>query len=364
MSNNRQRLWIPDLAQEQFVPEPQFTPSQDIHLILPKAQMAGYFEVELIEAATGRVKEHYRFPNVITIHAMNAIGSSVRRVSQLMGNLFVGTGSTVPTPSDLKLEAPIDDTTSNGGFGDVSGYVTGSAHGPFLLGNPYHFIRKTRVFVEGEANGVLAELGFRWIGGAPEIQFNRALFKNSSGTPITITKTSADQLKIVYEMRMYPPTYQTSGSFVLAVAETTHSWTASAQWIDNGAAWGWGGLLNLMGVSWESFFVPDQVVASASIPQNPTGSAADWGWTGGVATDTRTIDSYVCGSFTVRKTSQWSPAIANFGPGGVSGLQISWANTNQFQLAVYFSDPIPKINTEILKLTYENNFTASVTASQ
>lgn len=365
MSNKRQRLWIPEM--QHYAPEPQFTLSQEIHLTLPKAQMAGYFEVELIEAATGRVKEHYQFPNVITVHAMNAMGHSQETIGSMIVELFVGTGSTTPTPNDLKLEAPIDSTNSNGGFADVQGYVTGSADGPHFLGNPYHFIRRTRVFTELEATGALTELGFRRLSGTPDVQLNRALFKNNSGTPITINKTSDDQLKIAYEMRLYPPTYQTSGSFVLAVAETTHSWTASAQQIADQRDWGWQefafGMFSRMGSDWIGSTPLDQVAASASVPANPTGTAANWGWAGFVNVSTRSLDPYVCGSGLIRKNSQWNPAVANFGPGGIQGLAIAWAN-NGAQLAVYFSDPIPKTDVDILKLTYEIAFTASVTSSQ
>lgn len=368
MSKKRQRLWIPEHTYEISSPE-----RGEVRVGMPETRIAGWFDVELIDAATNQIKKRYHFPNVITIHAMNAMGSGISTMTTLYDRLFVGTGSTTPTPSDLTLEASVGSTTSDGGFGDVIGYVTGSPHGPFLLGNPYHFRRITRVFIESEVNFSLTELGFRDIITSPNIQLNRALFKDSGGTPITITKTSVDQLKITYEMRLYPPTYHTSGSFVLANSETSHSWTASGVDIDNSSNWGFvfgggpgSGWFRLLG-TWVNGLVgrSTQPFASASIPGNPTGTVTDWGWSGAQdnagGNASRSLFPYTCGSFFRRQLASWEPSVANFGSGGIQA--IGHAYTFGFQMGVYFTPSIKKTDTDSLSLVFDTFFSASVTSS-
>ena len=274
MSKNRKRIWFPEM---EFNPIKKQTVKLPIHI----GSFAGYVKIDLIDAKSGKIKEHYEFPNVIVSGALDAMGAGDIIYNTFIEKMVVGTGSTTPTPLDISLEAPVGESTDNGGFGDTSGYVTGSPHGPFLLGNPYHFRKTTRIFSESQANFALTELGFTSSLGL----LNRALFKDSGGTPITINKTSVDELKVTYEMRMYPPTTHFFGEFVMADSNVSHSWTASAVNIDDSSVWGSDnvsgqrGWFNGFGL-WHNSPVGrgEQVFVTASAPQNPTGTVIDWGW--------------------------------------------------------------------------------------
>lgn len=359
MNEHRKRVWVPEIRMGTSVGMGSFV---------------GIVEVELIDASTGYVKERHKFPNIILTAGMDALFVNSTQLpnstfDDMMTNLFVGTGSTAVSPNDLALDEPVDNTTSNGGFGNVSGYVTGSGGGPFNLGEPYHFIRKTRMFVEGEANfPTLAELGWRNTVSSPNFQFTRALFKNSSGTPITINKTSEDQLRIIYEMRLYPPTAQFSGSFVLGSSETSHSWTASAVDIDQTDGWGYGnnGIFKNFG-KWFPTTLGDDITAysTASTPGNPTGSTAQWGWAGPdqqSSNFSRSFFTYQSGSLEQARESTFDTARLNFGASGIEGMGIGWPAGGP-HFAFVFNPPIAKTQFQKLTMVFTVSATASVTSS-
>jgi hypothetical protein len=294
----------------------------------------------------------------------------------MLSTMTIGTGSTAVSPSDLNLDELVASTSFDGGIADVFDYVTGSGGGPFDLGNPYHNIVRTRVFLEGEANfPALSELGWRSIG-SPDFQFTRALIKDVTGSPITIAKTDQDQLRITYEIRGYPPTSQTTGSFVLADSETSHSFTASAIDIDNAA----------QGESWvfslKAQTGPDprgqfydygnwgggiRAEVSASVPGNPTGTIQDWGWniggSGLVSPGSESlVQPYISGTFARTKQATWEPSEAAFGSGGIQGMTIAYA-ANEDVMAFYFTPSIKKTDLQRLIFTYTATTTASVTSS-
>ena len=359
----RNRIWIPEYDSSLDTPIPT-----EVVVAVHCGTFSGLCKVELIDGKTGEVKEHYEFPNVIVSNGLDQMGAGNILMSDFFDTLYVGTGSTTPSPSDVALEDPVGSTDSDGGFGGTSGYVTGADHGVFGLGNPYHFATRVRVFNENEVNFGLTELGFSESVGL----LNRALFKDNSGTPVTINKTPTDQLKITYEMRMYPPTTHFSGSFVMANSDVTHSWTASAVDIDNSETWGFvnqsgqRGWFNGFG-GWVNSGLgrAEQVFVSASVPGNPTGTVVQWGWlTDGQneSATSRSIDPYVDGTFTRRRLAQWNPAKALFGSGGLQGFAFQYSR-QQNQFGVYITPSIKKTDTQLLTFVWDTAFSASVTAS-
>lgn len=366
MSKNRERLWIPEISLDPLI-------NESLNLVVSAGNFVGLVEIELIEAATGRVKEYHKFPNIFLTAGMDGLFVDSVEIANstfdsMMDNLFVGTGSTVPDPSDISLEAPIDNTTSNGGFGNVSGYVTGSGGGPDNLGNPYHFIRKTRVFIESEAiDPALSELGWKATATTPDFQFTRALFKDNGGSPITINKTSEDQLRVTYEIRLYPPTAQFSGSFVMGDSEISHSWTASATDIDQTNTWGYDsdGIFRNFG-KWRPFTLGDEITAypTATIPANPTGTVSQWGWFGPDQQSTnfsRSLFTYQSGSLEQARESTFDTARLNF-DGGIEGMAIAWP-VSAPQFAFKFNPAIQKTDLQKLTMVFTLSATASVTAS-
>ncbi len=359
-----------------WVPEGDSTPpkktEQIVHLAIPAGTLAGYVEIDLIDAKSGRIKEHYEFSNVICTAGMDGMFNGLGLVSSMLQTLTIGTGSTTPSPDDTRLDEQVAASTSDGGIDDVFGYVTGDGGGQFDLGNPYHFIQRTRVFTEGEANfPTLAEIGFR-DNNAPEFQFTRALIKDVNGVPITIAKTDQDQLRILYEIRGYPVPSHFFGEFVLAESNTSHSFTGSAIDIDRadkGRSWTFSlnvqsgpdprGQFHQLG-AWGGAM---RVYASASVPGNPTGTLSDWGWTGAVLAPSESLSQpYVCGSFTRTKQATFEPSDASFGSGGIQGMAVRYPS-NEDVLALYFTPSIKKTDLQRLVIAYSATATASLTSS-
>ena len=379
MSKDRKKLWIPEIQLESR----KIFKKVNVNVNVSLGSLAGFIKLELLEAATGIVKECYEFPNIILTAGLDAMfidDSQIfgTKLSDLLNSLTIGTGSTVPDPSDLHLDELVASTTSDGGIPQTGGYQTGSGGGPFDLGNPYHFVVTTRVFVENQANfPTLSELGWRSTS-TPEFQFTRALIKDVDGVPITIAKTDQDQLRITYELRFYPPTSQFSGSFILGDSETSHSFTGSAVDIDTvvaGKGWGFtaagGGTKGLFfGFgNWQGQSFKGQAAtpyASASLPGNPTGTILQWdGWLGADTSDanmSESLFSYRSGSLEQTKEAVWEPSRANFGPGGIQGMTFDYVKGGAI-FAMYFTPAIEKTDVQRLRFIYTATVTASVTSS-
>jgi len=341
----RNRIWIPELQGTPFTEKEECG-----RFVSPVLQfkIGGEFIVELIEAKTGRVKERYQFPNLITDNGMDAIGNREASLTNLFAYLGVGTDNTTPAVTDSTLGSEVDRTNSNGGFSseEFNGYVTGSG-GP--LDAPYWFVQKVRVFTEGEANGNLTELGwFRLSVGGTMIV--RSLFKDGGGSPVTVVKTSDDQLKVTYRWRMYPPLDPTTGSFILTKTATTHSFTASALNINDFDTWGAtaGMTDNILGV------YTSRAAVSASGIVSVTGSLADFDPGSSVEiADTNTIQSYGAGNFYLDMESTFDAATAAYGPGGIPGFVLSTGgNAARYQWQVFVTESIAKTNLDELKIMW------------
>ena len=65
----RQRIWIP----ESFDHKTQ-VPEISIGFTIG---VGGYFVVDLLDAESGRIKEHYEFPNLITDLGLDAVAGQI-----------------------------------------------------------------------------------------------------------------------------------------------------------------------------------------------------------------------------------------------------------------------------------------------
>jgi len=348
----RNRIWIPEKPITHELERGEFSPPT------LTVKFGGYFYVDLIDAKTGRVKEHYEFPNLLTDTGMDWVGGQAG-ISTLFAYLGVGTDNTTPNTGDTTLGAEVSRTNSDGGFTSeqTSGYVTGSG-GP--LDSPYYYQRRVRLFTEAQGNGNLTELGWfnQSSGGTMGV---RSLFKDSGGSPITVTKTSSDQLKVTYEWRMYPPVTVTTGSIALSKTATSHSYTASALDIDNDNYWGiTDGMTVDMLLLYRAY-----AVASASQVISPTGSESNFlGGSSFIPADDNTVQSYSAGTFYLDLESTWNAATANFGSGGIPGFGLATADSsNRRQWQVYVSESIKKTNLDQLKLNWRITWDRAVITS-
>ena len=356
----RKRIWIPEYSDSQVLTKPEMS-------VGFRFRMGGIFKVELIDAATGKVKQYLEFPNLITDAGLDSIMGQTLSQTSLFNYIGVGTDNSAPTVGDTTLGAEVDRTNSNGGFTleEIVGYVTGTTDD---FDGAYHFRRFVRLFLEGEGNGNLTELAW-FASAAGSTMAVRSLFKDSGGTPITVTKTTADQLKITYDLRLYPPIGNDpdalrSGSFSLIdsgtviLGSTTHSWTASVLDTKRSAVWGWffrsnfpfqrGALKHTLD------FFSSRAMPSGSELINVTGTQANFS-VGPIANSSFAIDAYVAGTFERTGVSTWEPGAANFGPGGVKGFTVNMSSgeavADHFQVIV--SESIPKTSVDRLKIKWK-----------
>lgn len=145
------------------------------------------------------VRETPEFHNLVltTGLARMAVGTWIDRCC-------VGTGNSNPVASQVALDSFLASTTTTAtGAADTGGIQVTTA--PY-----YWFGRRTWRFSVGTATGNIAEVGLGW--GNSNL-WNRALVKDASGNPTTITVLADEYLDVISEVRVYPQ--ESTGSFNL-----------------------------------------------------------------------------------------------------------------------------------------------------
>jgi hypothetical protein len=311
-----------------------------------KLRVEGWVEVELIDAKTGLIKRHLRFRNLITDAGLNAYyaGSTM---SQMTTWAACGTSSTPPANGDTALIAEVTPSTThrtnqNGGIADVIAHVGASFYWSF---------KRTFRFLEAQANGNLTEFGL-FSAQSAGTMWTRQLFKDGGGTPTTIVKTSSDQLRITYELRVHYP----SADIVSTknISGTVYDYTVRPNDVDNaGGGWqlhqnsGHGGnwLGSAGGFGACNVFESNTLVATtANFPSS--GSGFDQ--------SSQSYASYVAGSFVREGTTIWEPDTGNFAT-GVGGLTVGhggFQNQTRLFQVVFHTTKLPKTNTKRLTLVW------------
>jgi hypothetical protein len=323
--------------------------SREIFMQAPTVALEGWCTAELIHARTGLIKQRLQFRNLIMDAALDVLGTggATHLNAFAQGWIGVGTGSTAPAANQTGLVAEIGTrSNSNGGIADVTG--SGAAFA-------YWYYRMTRIFLEANANGNLTEFGVFNLSTASTM-FARQLFKDGTGTPTTIVKTSAEQLRITYEVRIYPPTADQVGG-PISIGGTNYNYTSRAANIGTATAWGSGGATGMLVNFGSSSGAYANAMNSTAI--GTTSQAGPTGSTASATADTITMTSYVAGSFYREWTYIWSAGIANFtgGSGGVSGFAFApHGSANSLTHQAQLSAAIPKDNTKRLTLVWRFPF--------
>lgn len=233
MSNSRIKIWAPERQLSTLNIQNKNTPNDVVTIDLPSPKIEGWFTVQLLDANTKNIIEQHTFPNVITDNGMNAIGSKTFSPA-IISSLQAGQGTSTPTGTDTSLASPLAGVANTGdSFGETYGSGTDGA------GMTYWYARINRLFVESQANGNITELGW-WNGSNASGDFCvRTLVRDSGGTPIVITKTSQNQLRVIYEYRLYPPT-GSDVSGTISVGAQTYGYIIRPQNIFQEQGWGTG----------------------------------------------------------------------------------------------------------------------------
>lgn len=274
---------------------------------LSPMRMEGRFKVELIRKVGAKeiiLRELPWQKNLITNVGLDLVATSTaitNITSSPLAYVAVGTGSTAPANTDTTLVSETGvRTNDNGSIADVTAWGAGNAYVSFT---------RTRLFTEAQSNGNLTEFGFFTASTSGSL-FCRQLFKDGGGTPTTIVKTSSDQLRITYELRVYPPTVDTSGT--ISISAVNYDWTGRAQGVGGS---GWGNVLAAIG-DFDSNAINTSVAFSRAYETQTLSSITGAGPSGAATgPSTRSVATYVNGNYYIDNTEKWEPGVANYATG-------------------------------------------------
>lgn len=295
------------------------------------SQLSGRFIIEKakadnsgnpIEATRIKVAE---FDNIITNQGLNRIGTN----SDWLTNIQVGSGTTPPATTDTGLASFVAGTDT---FISTASTIQSSP--------PYYATRTlTRRFAAGAAAGNLSEVGIGWSSTGSSL-FSRALILDGSGNPTTITVLSDEVLDVTYQLRIYPPASDASGSIVVTgigtIATTTRAAvvTTAANWSinQNGVQGGPSTLTN---------FHAAYTGSIGLITAQPSGTFE--------SATSASLSAYSNNSFQRDATITWGLGAANF---GINAILFSFGPGFEFgQMQVGLGTTITKNSTQTLSLS-------------
>lgn len=302
-----------------------------------KSNACGYYKIEAfkgVEDENGKLIEEIPgsrrivadwFPNIITNGGLERMAEN----STWYNYCQVGTGTSTPVATDTTLDTYLVNTTT------VQSTTTGNQ-----ASSPYYAYRTTVYrFGEGVAEGNLSEVGVGW--SATTDLYSRALILDGGGSPTTITVLSDEYLDVTYQLRIYPPTSDITGT--ISLDSITYDYTGRA------------GLVT--GTLWDTFHtsgdgVYNQSAAFAgnigSITSSPSGTNDN--------STSITPSSYSATSYEREATVEWGLNDGNIG--GVRSISstFGWGYW-QFQFdSQVDGSAIPKDNTKILSLSFKHSW--------
>ena len=149
------------------------------------------------------------FPNLILDVGLREMGLN----SDYLRYCSIGTSSVTPNASQTKLIGLLRTTCTNA-RGEQTGANSDDPN------NPYVWRRVTKRFAPSGSNANISEIAFGSTSNGSSA-FNRALIKDSGGNPSTITLLGDEYLDVVYELRIYPPMQDITGTFTPTGIDTS-----------------------------------------------------------------------------------------------------------------------------------------------
>jgi hypothetical protein len=181
-------------------------------ITLPASRLSGRFRYEV--RREGKVIQSSPwFDNLITNAGLEALGEA----KAIGGWCAVGTGNATPAFTDTVLQSQI---------AAVAGGST--SQGVVTSGTRYGWQRRNYSFAQGAVIGNVAEIGVGW-------NTTVSLFSRALVSP-TVSITSIDQLTVTYEVRMYVPTADKTGT--VTIGGTTYNYVLRAAYADAASAAG------------------------------------------------------------------------------------------------------------------------------
>lgn len=227
----------------------------------PRVGFQGLFKLEAVRPDGRRRMLADWFPNLVTDVGLNRIGTG-----SYLSACHVGVNNTAPTVSDTALAGYVGGTTT----------VQASSTGNTTISPYYCWKRITYRFAVGAATGNIAEVGIATIAAlSGSILFSRALILDEFGAPTTVTVLADEQLDVTYELRLYPPLVDVTGSFTIS-GSGVHTYTLRASGVTSNILWGYylGGVASMSHRDTELDVYNGNI---GTITQAPSGSAAGTG---------------------------------------------------------------------------------------
>lgn len=167
------------------------------------AKIGFTYLVEILDAEGNVKKTSGVSPNIITQYGLDVLGGIVGE--RRHDNLVVGSGSTPPTLADTALESRIG---SPAPFGNPTNTLAYTTTKPYYIQG-----RLSAEWAMGAIVGNISELGI-CASSYPDQLISRALIRDTSGNPTTLTVLSDEILRVSVIVREYMPEDFT-GSFDL-----------------------------------------------------------------------------------------------------------------------------------------------------
>lgn len=292
-------------------------------------QLAGQFRL-VVRGPDGDIRRDTGwFDNLILDSGLNRWGTGA-----VSGGAAIGTGTSTPVATQTGLDAQTAYTTTQ-----TANTYGNSGSSPYY---GTYFI--TYTFALGALNGNYTEVGIGWASGAN--MFSRALIVDGSGTPTTLTVTSAEQLSVSYTLRGYVPTTDVVTTPTIGGVSTTVTTRAA-----NASTTGWGAEMR---ASKDTNYAavlgsfPVYNGAIGAITASPSGTPS--------APGSLTTPTYVNNSLTTVRTLFYGLTNGNLS-GGITAMLCPFAYYNYATYFQYgFSPAISKDSTKTLTLSVSHTW--------
>lgn len=153
--------------------------------------------IRLVKHRDEVVSEDMEFQNLILNAGLDRWGTG-----RIIDRCFCGAGTAAPTPSDVSMGSLIATSTTTQ---TVTSYRTANAT------ERWTEITICYRFAAGLGTGTWYEIGMGWDSGL----WSRALIKDGSGLPTSITKLSDETVDVYYTLRIQFPVADITGSILL-----------------------------------------------------------------------------------------------------------------------------------------------------
>ena len=177
--------------------------------------------------------------------------------------------------------------------------------------------------------------------------FSRALILNNVGVPTTLTVLANEYLNVSYQVQIYNPTVDTTGTVV--VAGTTCNYTMRAAYAGDPGYWGFGGFNSYpkpFGLAGCNVF---NDVALQPILSGPIGTSQG-------TQDSVAVAGYTAGTYYVDGTATFGFGKCNGGANNSALCTFGNAYGGMGAAQIIFGTTIPKTGTQVMTLTFRQTW--------